>query len=124
MKLVDRIFTPHIVQPTFLTKVPSGISPFAKRDASNERLSESAFFIAMGVNIATISTDENNVDVIAPLLKKQAEKTGRPVNQEYLKILDFGLPQTAGMGFGLNRFFMLFQEGERSARETCALPIF
>ncbi len=124
MKLVDKIFTPNFIEPTFLTDVPSGISPFAKRHFKNERLSESAFFIAMGVNMATISTDENNREKVAMLLTEQSRRTGRPINGGYLSDLEFGLPPTAGIGFGLNRFFMLFQEGEKSARETCLLPVF
>lgn len=124
MKLVDKVFTPNIMHPTFLTDIPSGISPFAKKNTRNNKLSESAFFVAMGINIATISTDENDVSIIKPLLEEQSEKTGRPVNQDYLNVLSFGLPKTAGVGFGLNRFFMIFQEGKKSAKETCVLPVF
>lgn len=123
-KLVNKFFTPNFIKPTFLVDVPSGISPFAKKHSQNNRLSESAFFIAMGVNIATISTDENDVEKISALLFEQSKKTGKPVNRDYLNVLEFGLPPTAGIGFGLNRFFMLLQEGEKSARETCPLPIF
>jgi len=124
MKLVDKIFTPNFIKPTFLIDVPSGISPFAKRQSKNEKISESAFFIAMGINIATISTDENNVERVSMFLAEQSKKTGHVVNQDYLDVLEFGLPQTAGIGFGLNRFFMIFQEGKKSARETCLFPLF
>ncbi|WP_456324389.1 amino acid--tRNA ligase-related protein [Desulfonauticus submarinus] len=124
MKLVDKIFAPNFTEPTFLIDIPSGISPFAKKHSQDEKLSESAFFIAMGVNVATISTDENDEDKVAFLLSEQSKKIGRPINKDYLNILNFGLPQTAGIGFGFNRFHMLFQEGKKSARETCLLPIF
>jgi len=124
MKLVDKIFTPNLIEPTFLTDVPSGISPFAKKHPQNKKLSESAFFVSLGVNMATISTDENDVEKISRLLFEQSSKTGRPINEDYLSVLEFGLPQMAGIGFGLNRFYMLFQENEKVARETCLLPVF
>jgi len=124
MKLVDKIFTPNFIEPTFLIDVPSGISPFAKNHPQNPRLSESAFFIAMGVNMATISTGENTVEKVSMLLADQSRRTGRPVNKDYLSALELGLPQTAGIGLGLNRFFMLFQQAEKSARETCLFPVF
>jgi len=124
MKLVDKIFAPNFINPTFLTDVPSGVSPFAKRRYNDEKLSETSFLIIGGINVATISTDENDVEKVSKFLAEQSFKIGRSINEDYLEILKFGIPETAGVGFGINRFTMLFQEGDVSARETCVFPIF
>lgn len=122
MKVIEKLIAPRIQQPTFLTELPIDMSPFAK--AIDDKRTERAFFIANGLFIADIYTDENDPAAIERALKKQAQEIGATINQDYLETIKMGLPKTAGIGMGLNRLFMaLIKELRSNIKETILYPI-
>lgn len=123
MKVVEKFIVPNISQPAFLTELPSGMSPFIAKSNCGE-FSDRAFFVSQGIFIADIYTDENDVGKLMPALREQAAVTGNPVNVEFVKALELGIPPTAGIGLGLNRLFMLFVgQLPRNIKETILYPI-
>lgn len=124
MKVVEKLIAPKIMEPTFLTDLPVGLSPFVKIREDNHEITERAFFLAHNLLIADIYTDENDYASVESALKIQAQETGGLVNGEYLKVLRYGLPPTAGIGLGLNRLFMLFLGNlPKNVKETILYPV-
>jgi lysyl-tRNA synthetase class 2 len=122
MKVIEKFIVPTIKEPTFLTELPIGMSPFVKN--KNQEVSERAFLISQQTFLADIYTDENDALVLSQLLKEQSEALGANLNSEYLEIIKMGLPQTAGIGLGLNRLFMLMLGNLPSnIKETILYPI-
>ena len=122
MKVIEKFIVPNIYEPTFLTELPVGMSPFVKN--KNKEVTERSFLIAQQTFLADIDTDENDVLTLSKSLKKQAEELGSGINSEYLEIIKMGLPQTAGIGLGLNRLFMLMLgDLPYNIKETILYPI-
>jgi len=123
MKVIEKFIVPTIKEPTFLTKLPTGMSPFVKN--KNQEITERSFLIAQKTFLADIYTDENDAFILSESLKRQATEIGSEVNSEYLKMVKAGLPQTAGIGLGLNRLFMLMLGVlPYNIKETILYPIF
>ena len=108
MKAVDKFIVPQIVHPTFLTELPSGLSPLVRNETDRPEISRRAFLIINRSDVADVYEDESDVGLITRAMEEQAKINGRPVNQSYLDFLAFGIPPTSGIGMGLNRFFMAF----------------
>lgn len=123
MKIIEKFFVPNIVNPTFLTDLPSGMSPFVKV-IGDGTITERAFLIAQNLFIADIYSDENDGDKIRERLKQQSCETGISIKDDYLQNLSFGLIKTAGVGLGMNRLFMLFLNKQpKNIKETILYPM-
>lgn len=123
MKLIEKKIVPNILMPTFLTNLPADMSPFVKNNGIDNG-SDRAFLIVKGVFLADIYTDENNPDVVNDLLRKQSDYSGNQLNHQYLEVLKFGIPPTAGIGLGINRLMMLFLGNlPKDIKETILYPI-
>ncbi len=123
MKVIDKIISPKIKDPTFLTELPTGMSPLTMVLPCGE-FTDRAFFVADGISIADIYTDENNPDILRENLKRQSIETGGVVNDSFLSMLSLGLGPSAGIGLGINRFHMLFLGSlGKNIKETILYPL-
>lgn len=124
MKVIEKLMVPRIINPTFLTELPIGMSPFVKNNQDG-MTSERAFLIAQGLFLADIYSDENDVSKLSDALERQSGEAGNEVNREYLEVMNMGVPpKTAGIGMGLNRLLMLLLGSlPRNIKETILYPI-
>jgi lysyl-tRNA synthetase, class II len=123
-KLIEKYISPYFTNPTFLTEIPSGISPFVKTNSEFPDVSERAVLLVDGMNIADIYTDENDFSTIEKEMIRQASFTNREHNRPFLELLEHGMPPTAGVGLGLNRFFLTLRNDLPSnIKETILYPI-
>ena len=123
MKLIEKVFVPTIPGPAFLVGLPAGMSPFVK-NMDDGITTERAFFVADGLFIADIYTDENDFEKVRNSLEQQMLVTGNKPNEEYLTMLSLGLGRSAGLGMGLNRLAMLFLGVlPNDIKETILYPI-
>ena len=124
MKVIEKIIVPNIHDPTFLIDLPSGMSPFVKKKKDNPQVSERAFLISQGLFLADIYSDENDLPTLMNALKHQAQEAGNSLNSEYLKVMQYGLPNSAGIGLGVNRLLMiLLGKLPQNIKETILYPI-
>jgi len=122
-KSIKKLIAPQLIEPTFLYKLPSELSPLVKTNTSPS-LSEKAVLIAHKINIADIHSGENEMLKVKNAMELQSLHTGKPVNIEYLDILELGLPDFAVLGLSLNRLYMLFLgELPYNIHETLLFPI-
>ncbi|MEK7568659.1 MAG: amino acid--tRNA ligase-related protein [Patescibacteria group bacterium] len=123
MKLIEKVILPTIRGPAFLVELPVGMSPFVK-NSSDGVTTQRAFFVADGLFVADIYSDENNPDIIQKNLEQQSMAVGNVLNKDYVEILSLGLGESAGLGMGLNRLSMLFLGTlPRDIKETILYPI-
>jgi lysyl-tRNA synthetase class II len=125
MKLLETIVGPHLVEPTFVTELPAGLSPLVRKTEHDTSVTDRAFLFAKGYFICDIYTDENDSAVLEHELREQAKLTGRDPDPEYLQCIKLGIPPTAGVGLGVNRLHMLFlpEELPHHIRETILYPL-
>lgn len=116
-KLIDEIFGSkcehHYVQPTFITDYPVEMSPLTKKHRSKAGLVERFELIANGKEIANSYTELNDpVDQRERFeeqvrLMERGDDEAMYIDHDFLRALEYGMPPTAGIGYGIDRIAML-----------------
>ena len=105
-KAINKLLGPHFKDPTFITRIPAGISPLVKVNADDSSTTDRAALLIQGTDIADVYADENDPERVRSAMKRQFLEVGVPVNEEYLRVLEYGMPPSGSIGMGLNRLFM------------------
>ncbi|MBI3631282.1 MAG: hypothetical protein HY219_00235 [Candidatus Staskawiczbacteria bacterium] len=123
-KLISKYISPYFSSPTFLTETPFGLSPLVKMNSANRTLSDYAVLLISGMTIANMYTDENDPKIVRKEMIRQSQYTGKAINESFLELLEYGLPQTAGIGLSLNRLFLMLRgQLPNNIKETILYPI-
>ena len=118
-KILGSLIFPEIIEPTYVTEIPAAALPLAATSSEDERKAQGAILIIDGLFIGDTYNDESNPKKIEKVLKKQAKIADKEVNQEFLELLKFGIPPSAGFGLGINQLLLsMKREKERDVRET------
>jgi lysyl-tRNA synthetase class 2 len=130
-RIIDEIFSekvePHLVQPTFITDYPVEMSPLAKRHRSTPGLVERFEAICNGQEICNAFTELNDpLDQRARFEEQMRARTRgeseiQPLDEDFLRSLEYGMPPTAGLGIGIDRITMLLT-GQESIRDVIFFP--
>jgi lysyl-tRNA synthetase class 2 len=129
--IIDEIFSekvePHLVQPTFITDYPIEMSPLAKKHRSEPGLVERFEAIIAGKEICNAFSELNDpLDQRARFeeqmrMKAQGQEEFQPLDEDFLRALEYGMPPTAGLGVGIDRLTMLLT-GQDSIRDVIFFP--
>jgi len=130
-KIIDEIFSekvePHLIQPTFITDYPVEMSPLAKRHRSLPGLVERFEAICNGHEICNAFSELNDpLDQRARFeeqmrARARGEEEVQPLDEDFLRALEYGMPPTAGLGVGIDRITMLLT-GQESIRDVMFFP--
>ena len=130
-KLVDEIFggkcEKHYIQPTFIIDYPVEMSPLTKKHRSKPGLVERFELIINGKEIANAYSELND-----PLeqrdrfedqvkLMERGDEEAMFIDYDFLRALEYGMPPTAGIGFGIERLAMLLT-GQVSIQDVLFFP--
>ena len=125
--LFEKYIEDNILNPTFVTDYPKEASPFARESKEKSGVTERFELFAFGSELANgFSELIDPVDQEARL-KEQAQKKAEGDEEahvedsDYIEALEYGLPPTGGLGFGVDRFVMMLTNNE-SIREVIAFP--
>jgi lysyl-tRNA synthetase class 2 len=116
-KLIDSLFGEkcemHYVQPTFIIDYPVEMSPLTKKHRSKPGVVERFELIANGKEIANAYTELNDPVDQRERFEEQVKLMERGddeamfIDYDFLRALEYGMPPTAGIGFGIDRIVML-----------------
>ena len=116
-KLVDELFSEKCedkyVQPTFITDYPVEMSPLTKKHRSKAGLVERFELVVNGKEIANAYTELNDPLEQRERFEEQAQLMERGddeamfIDHDFLRALEYGMPPTSGIGFGIDRLCML-----------------
>jgi lysyl-tRNA synthetase class 2 len=129
--LVDALFSafvePRLVQPVFVTDHPRELSPLAKASRSDPRLAERFEPFVAGMEIGNAFSELNDPDDQRRTLEAQGralaegDLEAQPLDEDYLRVLEHGLPPTGGLGVGVDRLVMLLTDASH-IREVILFP--
>jgi len=100
-------------QPTFVTHHPVEISPLAKRNAEDPRLTDRFEAFANTWEIANAFSELNDpIDqrerFEAQVRQKEAgDEEAHMMDTDFINAIEVGLPPTGGLGIGVDRVIML-----------------
>ncbi len=130
-KLVDELFSavvePELVSPTFVVGYPVALSPLAKRSPDDPRFVERFEAFIGGMEIVNAFTELNDPDEQRARFREQAEQRSAgdadvpPVDEDFLRALEQGMPPAGGLGLGFGRLVMLLT-GAAHLREVKLFP--
>lgn len=116
-KLIDEIFggkcEDHYVQPTFIVDYPVEMSPLTKKHRDKQGLVERFELIINGKEIANAYSELNDPIDQRERFEEQVQLMERGdheamfIDYDFLRALEYGMPPTSGIGFGIDRLCML-----------------
>ncbi len=126
-KLFDLLVEPNLIQPTFITRYPTDISPLARRNAENPEVTDRFELFITGREIANAFSELNDPRDQKARFEEQVANRGDDeeippeVDYDYIRALEIGMPPAAGEGIGVDRLVMLMTDSA-SIRDVILFP--
>lgn len=126
-ELFEEFCEDHLEGPIFITGHPVDISPLAKRDSSDPRITRRFEAYINCWEVANGFSELNDpIDQLARFTAQQAalesgDDEAHPMDLDYVNALEVGLPPTGGLGIGIDRTIMLLTDSS-TIRDVVLFP--
>lgn len=125
--LWGHLVEPKIIDPVFITKHPLSISPFARTNSEDPRVTDRFELVIAGMEIANAFSELNDPeDQYARFMEQAKQKSAGSheiamTDEDFIRALEYGMPPTAGEGIGIDRLVMLLTDSS-TIREVVLFP--
>jgi lysyl-tRNA synthetase class 2 len=125
-ELFEAVAEHHLIQPTHLMDHPYETTPLCKEHRTEKGLIERFESFINGWEMCNAYSELNDALKQRELLEKQS-KEGRakgeemPVDEDFLKAMEYGMPPTGGLGMGIDRMCMLLLD-QPTVRDVIFFP--
>ena len=126
-ELFEKLCEGGIDRPTFVCDFPREVSPLARPHRANPGLTEHFDLVAGGVELVTAFselTDPDEQRAKFELQQEMKEILGdevHPMDEEFLRALEHGMPPCGGLGIGPERLLLLLTDAQ-SLRDLIMYP--
>ena len=127
LHLFEELVEPKLIQPTFITKYPLVVSPLSRMcDDAPEWVDRFELFIggneiANGFSELNDPEDQHERFQAQLQAKADGDDEAHPVDSDYVRALEYGMPPAAGEGIGIDRLVMMLTN-QQTIREVILFP--
>ncbi len=126
-EIFDQKAQPHLINPTFVIDHPIEVSPLSKAKRGNPELVERFELFINGWEFANAFSELNDPAEQERRFREQerhkeaGDDEAHPIDRDYIRALEYGLPPTGGLGIGIDRFAMILTNA-LSIKEVLLFP--
>jgi lysyl-tRNA synthetase, class II len=128
VEVFEEVAEAKIIQPTFIAGYPIEVSPLARKNDNNSALVDRFELFIAGRELANAFSELNDPadqrQRFVEQMKARAagDDTANPIDEDYLRALEYGMPPAAGEGIGIDRLVMFFTNSA-SIRDVILFPL-
>ena len=124
VEVYEKLVEPTLINPTFVTHVPSQIIPLAKKNKDDPYFADVYELAINGIEISPGYSELNDPQVQEENFRHQVgdREEQQQVDEDFIEALRVGMPPAGGMGLGIDRLVMMLT-GAKSIRDVILFPL-
>jgi lysyl-tRNA synthetase class 2 len=124
VEVFEKLVEPTLIDPVFVTHVPSVIIPLARENGEDPYFADVYELIINGVEIGPGYTELNDPDVQAKHFAHQVgdREEQQKFDEDFVTALKYGMPPAGGLGMGVDRLAIMLT-GAESLRDVILFPL-